>query len=263
MTALTDNLFGLDMPAQGGSVQGFVEQVAGECRLNLLVDGAHCAACIQAVEMAVAGEPGLVEARLNLTLRRLSLRWRGDPALGDRLAAKVKDAGYTSVPFDPAFLENSDQQAWRHLLRSLALAGFASSNAMMLSIPVWVGIATDMAEGTRLLLQAISALVAIPAVILGGRVFYRSAWAAVRAGRTNIDVPITLGLLLTLGISMAELMRGGAHVYFDSAASLLFVLLLGRVLEFRVRARARHTMEQFLLLQSRGATRVEIGRAHV
>ena len=77
-----------------------------------------------------------------------------------------------------------------------------------------------------------------------------------RAGRTNIDVPITLGLLLTLGISMAELLRGGAHVYFDSAASLLFVLLLGRVLEFRVRARARHTMEQFLLLQSRGATRV-------
>lgn len=256
MTALAADHSAVYPFAAEGSVQGFVEREADECRLNLLVEGAHCAACIQAVEMAVAAEPGLVEARLNLTLRRLSLRWRGHASVGDALAARVKAAGYKTVPFDPAFLENSDQQAWRHLLRSLALAGFASSNAMMLSIPVWVGFATDMAEGTRLLLQAISALVAIPAVILGGRVFYGSAWAAVRAGRTNIDVPITLGLLLTLGISMAELLRGGAHVYFDSAASLLFVLLLGRVLEFRVRARARHTMEQFLLLQSRGATRV-------
>lgn len=91
MTALADDLFSPQATAQDGSVQGFVEQVAGECRLNLLVDGAHCAACIQAVEMALTGEPGLVDARLNLTLRRLSLRWRGDPALGDRLAAKVKE----------------------------------------------------------------------------------------------------------------------------------------------------------------------------
>jgi Cu2+-exporting ATPase len=243
------------LPEQG-SVLGFVDRDGAECRLNLLVEGAHCAACIQAVEGAVAAEPGVTEARLNLTLRRLTLRWHGDAADADRLAARIEAAGYKVVPFDPEFLEQSDQQTWRSLLRALAVAGFAASNAMMLSIPVWVGFATDMAEGTRLLLQAISGLVAVPAVLYGGRLFYQSAWNALRAGRTNIDVPITLGLLLTLGISMVELLRGGPHVYFDSAASLLFVLLLGRVLEFRVRARARQTLEQFLLMQSRGATRV-------
>ena len=236
------------------SVAAFVEADGAVKRLHLLVDGVHCAACIAAIESRLTADPSVQRARVNLGLRRLSVEWRGDARHADALARAVEALGYTVAPFDPAHLARLDADTGRDLLRALAVAGFASSNVMMLSLAVWAGQAQDMATGTQHLFQWLAGLVTLPAVAYAGRPFFRSALRALSAGRTNIDVPIALGLLLTTAISVVELARGGAHVYFDSAAALLFVLLVGRYLDFRVRARSRGTVERLLMLQAHGAT---------
>ena len=121
---------------------------------------------------------------------------------------------------------------------------------MLISIGEWAGAVQDMGPATRALLHWVTALIALPAIVLAGMPFYRAALAALRRGRSNMDVPISLGVLLVSGISLADTFGDGAHTYFESALMLLFFLLLGRVLDHRARGRARATAEQLLLLRA-------------
>ena len=242
-----------DAAAGPRSVCGFVASEGTSRRLHLLVEGAHCAACIGAIEGRLTADPCVTGARLNLALRRLSVEWQGEARYADALAGAVEALGYKVAPFDPAHLARLDAETGRDWLRALAISAFASSNVMMLSLAVWAGQAQDMAPGTQALFQWLAALVTVPAVAVAGRPFFRSALRAVRAGRSNIDVPIALSLVLTVLISLIELARQGRDVYFDSATALLFVLLVGRYLDFRVRARSRSAVERLLMLKAQGA----------
>jgi Cu2+-exporting ATPase len=128
---------------------------------------------------------------------------------------------------------------------------------MLFSVSVWAGHVEGMAAGTRDLFHWISALIAIPVIAYAGQPFFRSAWEAIRTGRTNMDVPISLAVILAPSISLVETFGGGAHAYFDSAVTLLFFLLIGRYLDRRVRARARLAVEQLTALNGTAATVID------
>jgi Cu2+-exporting ATPase len=246
------------------ALSGFVEEDAGLKTLRLLVQGVHCANCIRKIENGLAADPNVTQARINLSLRKLTVSWTGGYEYAGRIAEAVDALGYDVAPFEPGQLTKADNAAGRELLRSLAIAAFASSNVMMLSWAVWAGQSQDMPLGTQELFQWLSAIVAIPAIAFAGKPFFRSAFQAIRAGRTNVDVPIVAGLTLTTAISFVELLHHGSDVYFDSAAMLLFVLLIGRYLDSRVRARARNAIEELLMMKAQTAcVRHQDGRIEV
>ena len=222
----------------------------GTHTLALALDGLQCGACVWLIEQVLAREPGLLQGRVNMTTRRLRLVWRGDAAEADRFVAAVEQLGYRLIPFDAAAIAAADDRTGRALLRALAVAGFASANVMFNSIAVWVGLVQDMGPATRSLLYWISALIAMPAIAYAGMPFFRSAFAALRAGRTNMDVPVSLGVLLVTGASLWATAQGERHTYFDSAVTLLFFLLIGRLLDHRARGRARATAQQLLALRA-------------
>ena len=223
----------------------------GEAGLTLLVEGVRCGACVWLIESLLARQPGLVTARVNLTSRRLIVRFRPAEASVTAILAPVQAVGYRLVPFDPDQLDQADRRTQRDLLAALAVTGFAAGNVMLLSVSVWAGADQGMGPATRSLLHWLSALVALPAIAFGLRPFAASAWQALKSGRTNMDVPITLGVLLTSALSLAETFRGGPQAYFDSAVSLLFFLLIGRTLEARARGRARAALADLLRLEAR------------
>ena len=115
------------------------------------------------------------------------------------------------------------------------MAGFGAMNVMLMSVAVWSG-----ADGaTRTTMHLASALIAVPVVAYSGWPFFASALGALRARRLNMDVPISLAVLLTLGLSLFETARGGEHAFYDAAVTLLFFLLVGRYLDCLMRDRAR------------------------
>jgi Cu2+-exporting ATPase len=230
-----------------------VTEPDGSNTLELAVDGLSCGACVWLIESILAREPDLRTARVNMTTRRLRLRWRGDPARAAHFCAVVQSLGYRLAPFNPAAIAAASDATGRALLRALAVAAFAAANVMLLSLATWFGLTQHMGPATRDLLHWVSALIAMPAVAYAGQPFFRSAAAALRHGRTNMDVPISIGVTLVMALSLWQTMAGGPHTYFDSATALLFFLLIGRVLDHRARQHARFTAEQLLLLRATDA----------
>jgi Cu2+-exporting ATPase len=227
----------------------------GTKELTLAVDGLQCGACVWLIESVLAREPHVTTGRVNMTTRRLRLAWRGSDHDAGRLVGRIEALGYRLVPFDISALAAAQDSTGRMLIRSLAIAGFAAGNVMLISIGIWAGQSGAIGNGTIgpaavALLHWVSALIAMPAIAYAGRPFFASALAALRQRRTNMDVPISLGVLLVTGMSLAETITGGAHTYFDSAVTLLFFLLVGRVLDHRARGQARATAEQLLALRT-------------
>ena len=213
-------------------------------QVDLSVPDAHCGACIAKIERELRGLPGVVSARVNLSTRRVAVHYRGEaPPVADVLGR----IGY------PAHLFETDEAGrdplLAELIRALAVSGFAAGNIMLLSVSVWSG--AD--DSTRDLFHWLSALIAIPALVFAGRIFFRSAWNALRHGRMNMDVPIALGISLAYGLSLYETMIHGPHAYFDAAVSLLFFLLIGRTLDHVMREKARSTVAGLARLAPRGA----------
>ena len=230
------------------------DEPGGRSRLHLLVEGLHCGGCVAKIERALAGQPGIAEARVNLSTRRMTLAWTGGANRAGALAEIVSDLGFPVVPYDPERLASGDTSESRALLRAMAVAGFAAGNVMLLSVSVWAGHFQDMGPATRDLLHWFSALIALPAIAYAGLPFFRSALGALKAGHTNMDVPISLAVLLAAGMSLHETLRGADHAYFDSAITLLFFLLIGRYLDRRARGKARSAAERLLALQSGAVT---------
>jgi Cu2+-exporting ATPase len=200
---------------------------------RLTVPGMKCAGCIGKIERELAKTPGIVAARANLSAKRVAISH--DPALDEgALTAALLALGFESQPVADNPLGSDDAERKR-LTRALGVAGFGMMNIMLLSVSVWSG-----ADGaTRGLFHWLSAAIAIPVVAYAGRPFFASAWMALKHRRTNMDVPISIGVILATCMSLYETITGGAHAFFDSAVMLLFFLLAGRALDAAMRDRTR------------------------
>ncbi len=236
----------------GQDLSGFVSSDGkGSARLELLVKGARCAGCLSKIERGVKALPGVEVARMNLTTGRLVVSWKGVAADPRAVVRTLDELGYQSAPFDPMEVEGRIDQEGRRLAVALGVAGFGVGNVMMFSVPAWSALFDqEMGDGSRTAMYWLSALIAAPCTIFAGQTFFASAFRSLRRGKANMDVPISLGLVLTLVISFSETMQGGRHAYFDAAISLVFLLLIGRYFDHQLRHRARGAARSLMLLQA-------------
>ena len=218
----------------------------------LVVPGMHCANCLGKVERALAGVEGVSAARVNLTARQVSVVHRSDvtiPALVGGLTA----IGFASQPRPDDLAP--PPSAVKPLLAPLAVSGFACMNVMLLSVSIWSG-----ADGsTRDLFHLLSAVIGVPAILYSGRVFFTSAWGALKHGRTNMDVPISIGITLATGLSIYESLTHGQEAWFDGTLMLILFLLSGRVMDAMMRDRARAGVDSLLRQAATGAMVVAKG----
>lgn len=214
-------------------------------RSVLAVPGMHCAGCMGKVERALGAVPGVASARANLTARTIAVEHTAAAEL-PALVAALAGAGFAAEPREDVLEPPS---ASRELLAPLAVAGFACMNVMLLSVSVWSG-----ADGsTRDLFHWLSAAIGVPAILYAGQPFFRSAWSALKRGRTNMDVPISIGVTLATGLSCYETVTGGEEAWFDGTLMLLLFLLAGRVLDAMMRDRARAGVAALLRQAASGA----------
>jgi len=219
----------------------------------LAVENLNCGGCMRKIERSLHEAPGIASVRANLSAKRVSVTFDPQTTGTEAIISTLAGAGFRAA--DLAVSPASETiSADRDLLRRLAVAGFAAANIMLLSVSVWAGLASDMDPEIQSLFHWLSALIALPAIAYAGQPFFRSALTALNAWRLNMDVPISLALLLATGMSLAQTIRGTEQVYFDAGVSLVFFLLIGRYLDQSLRSRAKGAAQNLLGLKSGWAT---------
>lgn len=222
--------------------------------MTLAVEDMHCGGCLRSVERAAMRVPGVATARASLAAKRLTVTYNpGEVGEADVMAA-LERVGFDAAPLEASPQDRGDQRQ-KYLLRRVAVAGFSAMNIMLISIAVWSGEGGgDMDHALAQMFRWLSALIALPTVVYAGEPFFTSAMSALKGRRLNMDVPISLAIILATSMSVYQTMQESEQVYFDAAVMLLFFLLVGRYLDEALRVRARGEAQNLLSLQGGIAT---------
>ena len=233
-------------PACVGLPEGQLEKAAsnGTAQIVLSLPAIHCVACINGVERALRDLPGVANARVNLSMKRVTVG-TNQPIMPEELIDTLEMAGFEARILDTSLLGTETDSYGRGLMTRIAVSGFAMMNVMLLSVAVWSG----AIGATQTLFHLISASIAIPALVYAAQPFFRNAWTALSVRKLNMDVPISLAIILAAGMSLFETFFGGHHAYFDAALSLTFFLLIGRYLDYRSRKAAASAAAQLSALE--------------
>lgn len=231
---------------------GAQDELPPTTTVSLIVENMQCGSCMGKIERALKATPGVASARASLTAKRVAVTFDNRATEPQKLIEALDRTGYRAAESVSTADESAAARA-DDLLRRLGVAGFAAANVMLLSVSVWAGVASDMDQSAADLFHWLSALIAMPAIAYAAQPFFRSALTALRARQLNMDVPISLGIILATAMSLYQTMRGTEQVYFDAAITLTFFLLIGRYLDEKVRVRARGAAENLLGLKALSA----------
>ncbi len=223
---------------------------------HFVVEGLHCPKCIREIEGTLGENDKIKNARVNLSTQRLAVEWK--EAVKDTLQnseeviSALEKIGFKAFPFKTTNAQLEGDKVGKSLLKAMAVAGFAAANVMLLSVAVWDG--GEMNESTRSLMHWVSALIVLPAATYAGMPFYKSAWNALKGRRLNMDVPISLAVILTCGMSLFQTYLKATETYYDAAVMLLFFLLIGRFLDQKMRNHARSVAHNLMSYKESKAT---------
>ncbi|MFZ2540718.1 MAG: heavy metal translocating P-type ATPase [Gallionella sp.] len=244
-------------------IQGEFVSDLGESRsIYLLIEGMHCAACVWLIEKSMATLPGIIQASINLSGKRLSVRWDNRLIKLSEIIRRLGEVGYGAVPYDPEAVAGVLKKQNRALLMRMIFAGFATANIMLVAIALYNG--ADKGE-FRQLFHWVGLVLATPTLFYSGWHFFRGAWTGLRQLHLTMDVPIVIGTSVTYlysaYVTLAKPATG--EVYFDTVVNLIFVILIGRYLEGSFKQQAMLSTQRLMDLQPRVATVLRDGEEQV
>ena len=209
----------------------------GVARLDLDVQGIHCAACVWVIETLFRRQPGARDIEVNPGLGRLRFRYDVDTFPVRDYLEHLAKLGYRT---GPALKRRSAETDG--LLARLGVSAAVAMNSMILSAAVYFGLSED-AAGIHTLFAWVNLALGTLAVLVGGPVFFRGAWQGLRAGVLHLDVPISLGIVLAYAGSAYLFFSGHSDdTYFDTLCAFITLMLAGRFLQGRMLDRNRQRL---------------------
>jgi Cu+-exporting ATPase len=257
---------GLDLPTVGrpmlDELKGIdpmgnnIDQLAKTTVASFDISGMTCASCVARVEKAIRAVPGVLDAGVNLATERASVRGAAAP---EAVVAAVRKAGYEAdiTPDARPAVTGRAAPAWWPLLV-----------AALLTAPLLAPMFGQFGGRDWSLPGALQWLLATPVQFWLGARFYRAGWKALRAGSGNMDLLVAIGTSAAYGLSVWLLAQGGlhaglhgdGHLYFESSATVITLVLLGKWLEARAKGQ---TVEAIRALEALRASEAIVRRGGV
>ena len=221
-------------------------------RMELAISGMTCAACAARLEKVLNRLPG-VEAGVNFATARAVLRYQPGLVLPDEVKQAVRRAGFEGIETGVATREQErlhQVTAWQAELRRFWIAALFSLPLLAQMVVMfhsgWEGAVTHDP-----LPRWLQLVLATPVQFWIGARFYRGAWSSLRGGGANMDVLVVLGTSIAWAYSTVVTLLGrhDLHVYFEASATIITLILLGKLLEARAKARTTAALDALLRLQ--------------
>jgi Cu2+-exporting ATPase len=217
---------------------------------NVVVEGMYCAACSLDIEAALQAVPGVLSARVSAASARARIVWSSDTATPSQWMQAVQQAGYRATPANDQFAKERRQVETRKALWRWLVAGLCMMQVMMYAYPAYVAQPGDLSAEMERLLRWASWVLSLPVILFSCGPFFRAALRDLRHGRISMDLPVSLGIVITFAVSTAGTFEPqgifGKEVYFDSLTMFVFFLLTGRWLELRLRDRTAGSLEALM-----------------
>lgn len=193
----------------------------------------HCATCVMLLEQLPKVMNGVADVRVDLPRKTAFVRWNKSQVSLSAVAAALEGLGYAPHPVDSDARVVASKTEERRQIARLAIAGACAGNAMLMALASYLGAFSDLAAEHVRLFEFASMGLGLVAVFGPGLLFFRGAASAIRTRTPHMDLPVALGLGVgaVAGVANTMLNRGGN--YFDSLSMLVFLLLVGRFLQFR------------------------------
>ncbi|MBB3205981.1 Cu2+-exporting ATPase [Rhodopirellula rubra] len=222
---------------------------------ELAVHGLHCAACAWLIENAALRTPGWNVARVKMSDHTLRIVFDPTATTLSKIAQLLDRLGYELAPMSTERDDHFQNENRRHLIQ-IALAGFCAANAMWIAVALYAGEAYGVAADHRFFMRMIGTGLGVAAVLFPGRTFFTGAFASLKTRVPHMDLPVALGLAVGTVVGTVNAITGVGHLYFDSLAVLVFLLLIGRWIQFHQQHRAAKAVDLLLRITPRHATRV-------
>lgn len=227
----------------------FVYAENGGSTAELSVTNLKCSGCTWLIETRLRSLDGVRACQVNLTQQRMRVNWDdGVLSIGEILKT-VHSVGYDAKPYrqdtHEAMLKRQNQQ----MLIRLGIAALGAMQAMMFSIGMYFGAYSGILVEHRDFLRYVSLFVSVPVFFYSGVPFFMSAYHALCARQINMDVPVSIALILTFFASLYATIIGAGETYFDSVSMFIFFLLAGRYIEHNARLKASNMASDLVVIE--------------
>lgn len=216
----------------------FVYAQDGLSVAELSVNNLRCAACTWLIESRLYEIDGISKCQVNLTNQRMRVIWDESKLPISRILAVINEIGYEAKPYRQDTHEAMLAKHNNKMLLRLGIAALGAMQAMMYAVALYFGEYSGMLILQRDFLRWVSLFVSIPVFFYAGIPFFTSAWSAVRARQVNMDVPVSIALIVTFFASLYATITGHGQTYYDSVSMFIFFLLAGRYIEHNARLKA-------------------------
>ena len=231
-----------DTPAPTGQLTPPADGVLG---LNLKVSNMWCPACAWVIDESLKKTPGVVDSTCNFSTDRLQINYNPITTSPDRIIAAVKKLGYRAAEPD----ESRDVRERRREFMRFAISAFLTMNIMMLSYALYSGFFTELSRDTINKLSWPAFIMATMVVVYGGFELFKKAWSGLTNAAFSMETLIIMGSMGAYIYSTVNLLAGSIHIYYDTAAMLITLVLLGKTLERRAKGRVLEGLENFFSLK--------------
>ncbi|NRA84865.1 MAG: cadmium-translocating P-type ATPase [Gammaproteobacteria bacterium] len=228
--------------------QEFVERCNDDNEVTLTVENVSCAACAWLIERKLANLAGLKTSNVNTTTSRLYIVWDPKKLKLSAILLEIAKVGYKAYPFQPDIAEQHEVSVANAYLRKLVIAGLATMQVMMFAMAFYFDVLNTLSAGLANYFRWISLIIVLPVVFYSALPFYSNALSALAARKLNMDVPVSLAILLAFGASAMATVTQSGEVYFESVSMFAFFLLLGRYIEQRAKKKAAQTSSNLFKL---------------
>lgn len=216
--------------------------------ITLLLDGIHCAACVWLIEKLPQIAPGIIDVKISWARQTVQVRWRPNEVQLSQVAKTLFQLGYAPHPIRENEKEYRRRRENRKHLIRIGIAAAAAGNNMLIAASLYLGMFSYMSTGMSQLLRVASCIVGLASLLWPGRVFLLGAANAIRTRTPHMDLPIAVGLTVGTIAGLVNTIRGSGEIYFDSLSVLIFLLLVGRWVQFRQQNRAADSVEMLYRL---------------
>jgi len=216
----------------------------GFSRIDLIIEGIHCAACVWLNEKVLYDTDGIVEANINFSTNKAKIVWDEDKIKLSEIILKIRSIGYNAYAYDATIADEKATKSKRDFFIRMMVAVFATMNIMMLSVAKYTGFFTGISEQVRNYIHLGEFILATPVLFYSGWIFYKGAYYGLKNCILNMDFLVSSGATFSYIYSLYVLFGGKGESYFDSVAMIITFVLVGKYLEVIGKKSAVDTLDK-------------------